>query len=400
MLPAKSINIELKVQRSTTAVALMALIIDTLTVRSLSLLAPFIRLDLQINEAQFGYVLGALMAGTLIITLPLGSFLGRLNVRRTFGLLMTALGLGWWLLASQSTFLGMIAILFIIGMLRAGLIPLVNRVVAENFDPDQRGSITGLIFAAVPLGAFLGALGLPAIGQAWNWAAGYVLLGVLALASGLATWKILPAAQSSAQPNSVKVELSSLRSPSFLVLTLAYGLFAFSISSEAFFTLYLVDVVKVSALLAGAFYGMIQLTGIGGRVFWGLLADRWFKHNRWALLAFTNGLAAVSFVLLIRLTAASPSWLVGLSMVGFGLSAASSWSILSTLVGDVVRVGSVAAATATIFWVTNITDLGGPILFGYWLKLTHSYQITLTIYMAIAVLTTLSFAWMALRRRK
>ena len=118
-------------------------------------------------------------------------------------------------------------------------------------------------------------------------------------------------------------------------------------TADAFVTLYLVDVVKISALIAGTFFGLIQLTGVGGRVFWGILADRYFSKNRWWLLAATNWLMVVAFALLIRLNPASAWWMIAGVMVAIGMSAASSWGILSTLLGDVVGIGSVAIASAT-----------------------------------------------------
>jgi predicted MFS family arabinose efflux permease len=106
-----------------------------------------------------------------------------------------------------------------------------------------------------------------------------------------------------------------------------------------------------------------------------------------------------SFILLIRLTPQSPYWLIAINMAGFGFSAASSWIILCTLVGDVVGIGAVTAATAMVFFITNIADTGGPALFGNVLRLTQSYQFTFVIYIIINVITTLIFLWMALRSR-
>lgn len=388
-----------KLQRSVAVIALIALVMDSLTIRSLILLAPFIRSGLGIGTDQYGYIPGALMGGTVLTILPLSAILGRINTRRAFGTILTASGILLFVLAWQVSLIGLIVTIFIYGIVRAGVIPLVNRTVAEQFDPAQRGSINGLIFAAVPLGGFLGALVLPAIAQHFSWAAGYRLLGTFALAGGLITWLLLPKDNAAYPANLPRAGLRSFLSKTFIVLCLAYGLFDISMTAETFITLYLVDVVKISAVMAGVFFGLIQLTGVGGRIFWGMLADRYFRKNRWWLLAFTTGLTALSFVLLIKLNSHSPAWMVGLAMVGFGISAASSWGILSTLVADVVGIGAVAAATATIYFFTNIADTGGPVLFSNVLKLTHSYQNALSIYTAIAVVTSLIFTWMALRRR-
>ena len=388
-----------RLQRSVTAIALIALLLDALIVRALILLAPFIRSNLGIDESQFGYFMSALMLGTLLTTLPIGSLLERSSTRRAFGTIMAVTGIGLFVVAYQSTFYGLIVALFFVGILRAGIVPLTNHVIAEYFASGQRGSITGFIFAAVPLGGFLGALVLPALGETFNWGAGYQLLGIVALVGGILAWTLLPREKNLHLVAQAHSATDFLKSKKFIILAIAYGLFALCTTTETFVTLYLVDIVKISALLAGTFFGIIQLTGIVGRLFWGVLADRYFSNNRWWLLTFTSGILLVSLALLSRLTSHSPYWLIVIDMIGFGLSAASSWGILCTLVGDVVGLSAVASATAIIFFVTTITDGGGPVLFGNVLKITQSYQETFSVYIVICAVAVIIFLWMALRNR-
>jgi MFS family permease len=129
-----------KLQRLVAAISLLALVIDSLTVRSLIVLAPFIRSGIGIDESQYGYIMGALMMGTLLTTLPIGSILGRLNTGWAFGVILTVIGVALLVVAFQNSYYGLMGTLFIIGVLRAGIIPLTNRVIAENFDRSQRGA--------------------------------------------------------------------------------------------------------------------------------------------------------------------------------------------------------------------------------------------------------------------
>jgi hypothetical protein len=81
------------------------------------------------------------------------------------------------------------------------------------------------------------------------------------------------------------------------------------------------------------------------------------------------------------------------------MSVASSWGILSTVLGDVVRVSSIAVATSVIFFITNIADMVGPVLFGAVLEATESYQITICSFTGVAVCTALTLTWLAWRIR-
>jgi len=398
--PSQDISNQTRLRRSIVAISILALCIDALSVRSVSLLGPFIRSGLHLDDGQVGYVMAALLAGTLVVTLPIGSLLGRLDTRRVFPAIMGAVGLANLWVARQHTYLGLLFALFTLGLLRAGIIPLVNLVITDHFSHNQRGRILGLVYAAVPLGGFLGAVGLPALAEVFDWNAGYRLLGILALLSGLLVWRLAPKDSSNRRTKRPKPGLSSLHTLPFIILSALYMLFALGMTGEVFVTLYLVDVAEIPAVLAGTFFGLIQLTGMGGRLFWGFLADRYFSTNRWTLLAITSGLAVVAYGLLISLSSGSPWWMITGIMVMLGMSVASAWVILSTLVGDVVGIESVAIASATIFFLTNVTDVTGSVLYGALLDRTHSYQVTLSLFMGVAALSTLGFTVMALWTRR
>jgi predicted MFS family arabinose efflux permease len=394
-VPPEDKIVPIKLRRSIVVISIFALCIDALAVRSSSLLAPFIRDALQLNDRQIGYVIAALVAGTLVIVLPAGRILELVNTHRIFPIIMIAVGMAFLWITLQQTFMGLLSALFILGLLRAGIIPLVNRVIAKYISPNQRGRILGFVYAAVPLGGFLGAVGLPALAKLINWNTSYLILGIITLLGGLLIWILAPKDSINRPTIQPKSGMSSLFTFPFIILSAAYTLFAFSMMGEVFVTLYLVDVVKISALLAGIFFGLIQLTGMGGRVLWGILADRHFSTNRWSLLAMTSGLTVVSYGLMMELNPASAWWMITGTMVLLGLSVASSWVILSALVGDVVGIDRVTIATATIFFLTNITDVLGPVTYGNLLDQTHSYQITLGLFMGVATISAVIFTWMA-----
>lgn len=380
-------------------IAIFALCLDALVLRSLSLLAPFIRISLHLAEGQLGYLMGAMMAGTALVVLPAGALIGRVDARGAFTLVFVSAGLALFLVSLQNSFPGLLAALFILGLMRAGIIPLVNRVITEQFDQARRGSIIGLVYAAVPLGGFMGAVALPALGEYRDWRAGFQILGLVALLGGFFSRQKLPEAGAGTLAENPLRQRGHLGSRAFVVLAITYGFYALSLSADAFVTLFLVDVVKISALAAGAFFGLIQLVGVGGRMGWGLLADRVFHKNRSWLLAMVNWLTVVSFILLIGLEPGSSWWMIGVVMAVTGMSVASSWGILSTVVGDMVELSSIAFATSIILFITNVADILGPILFGSALDSGYSYQSTLGMFAGIAVCTALILTWIAWRDR-
>jgi len=384
-------------RRTVAAIAVVSLGLDALAVRSVVLLAPFIRSGLHLKDSQYGYLLAAIMGGTLLAVLPAGSLIDRLEARRGLPIILMGLGMACLVVSLQNSLLGLLAALFILGLLRAGIIPQVNRLVTGRIVRGQRGVTLGMVYAAVPLGASLGAIVFPALGQYLNWRWAYVALGLIAVAGSWLSRRLLPAEQAAYSAMNAVRDLTPLRSPVFIILAATYGLYALSLTTELFVTLYLVDVVQITALAAGAFFGLIQFTGVGGRVFWGILADRWFHKNRIWLLAIVSWLTVLAFSLLIRLEAASPAWLITIIMALIGISAASSWGILSTVLGDVVGGNSIATATSAIFFMTNIADIAGPLLFSATLASTQSYPVTMSRFVLVAAGTAVAFTGLAWR---
>lgn len=384
-----------------TAIALIGLIVGSLIVRSLIILAPFIRTGLNIPESRYGYLNSALMLGTLIMTLPVGTLVSRFSTRRAYGTILAVVGVSLILLSKQNNFYGMIGVLFCTGITAAGIIPLANRVIVENFDQNKRGTITGFVFAAVPLGGLLGAAVFPVMGEKFGWWSGFQLLGAVSLMGSVLSWTMLSDAPPAQAASTKKIQFKYFGSKTFIFLAGIYGLFAFCMTSEIYYTtLYLVDVVRVSSVLAGTLFGLIQMAAIGGRLFWGVLADKYFSKNRFWLLCFTSSIMFMGTLTLILLNPASPIWLIVINLLIFGLGGASSWAILSTLVGDVVEVSFVATATAAVLFITNLTDIIGPMFFGNLIDITGSYKTSFAIFMGLNGIVIAGFLTLAINKHR
>ena len=382
------------------AITIFGLCIDTLAVRSIIFLAPFIRSGLNIKESQYAYLSAAITGGTLLAVLPIGHRLDHLETRNVFPLLMIGMGLDFIIFSFQKSLIGLLVTLFILGLIRAGIFPLINRLISRTFSPAYRGVVMGIIYAASPFGGFLGAITLPPLGSYKGWETCYLILGIITLCGGLICRNQIPKDYSKLSSVNNDNSPSYVRSPLFLKIAIVYGFYVLSMSVEVFITLFFVDVVKTTPVTAGFFSGLIQLVGIGGRLFWGFMADQFFSKNRIWLLSIVNWLSVVAYTMLILLNSSSRIWLIALVSIAIGLSIASSWGILSTVIGDIVGSNSIAVATSTVFFITSIADVLGPILFGISLESTQSYQKTIVIFTAITACTALTFTSIAWRDGK
>lgn len=384
-----------------TTIALIGLIVGSLIVRSLIILAPFIRSALGISESDYGTLNSALMLGSVVPTIPIGVVISRFSTRKAYGSILALVGVMLVAISRQHNYVGMIAVLFLTGITAAGIIPLANRVIVENFDQNKRGTITGFIFAAVPMGGLLGAAIFPSMGEKFGWWSGYLLLGAFSFVGSILAWIKLSDVQPTVVSAQNKMKFRDIGSKTFIILAGTYGLFAFCMTSEIYYTtLYMVDVVKVSSVLAGTLFGLIQFSAIAGRLIWGVLADRYFSKNRAWLLLITSSIMFMGTVVLILFDPSTPTWLIVIDLLIFGLGGASSWAILSTLIGDVVPVLHVANATAIMLFITNITDIIGPMFFGRMIEFTGSYQNAFGIFMGLNAVVITGFIVLAISNKR
>ena len=356
-------------------------------------LAPFIRSSMQLTEAQIGVVGGALMMGTLLATLPLGTLIDRLEVKKGVTFWMMALGTTFFAVAVQSTFGGLYAALLTVGIVRSGILPLVNKFIVVIHKARGRGKALGLIHSAAPIAGLLGALAFPRLAATMGWSSSYVVLAVLSLAVGTAFWALFSGHPGADEQRTKSVRKLFSNARPLLRLSILYAVYVSTMFAvRAFLALYLVDVIGFTAVTAGLFFGITQLASVGGRIAWGQLADNLFSTNRAMLLSLNAWVAAAVYMLLSLVTPeSSNAWVVFL-MIALGASVLSSWGTQSILLVDIVGEQSTAGAIALLMFFVALAGIGGPTLFGLVLEIFDSYSAASRLLGGIAVISAIGFA--------
>ncbi len=371
----------------------MALGMVSLAERAYGPLVPYIREALSLNLAQVGILGSAITVGTLLATLPLGPVAERLDSRAALSASLILIGFSFFAIAVQRGYWGLAIALSIAGIVRIGAILLVNKATVERHKFEQWGAAMGLISAGAPLGGLLGAVVLPYLAENFGWEAGYWFLGLAAVFIGMLLWRMLSAGTTPSQSITRQHALRLLLDREVLLVCSGYALLVSTLYvTTSFLTLFLVDVVTVSAIEAGGYFALIQIAAIGGRVLWGLIADRYFVNNRSWTMALNGILSAASFLLLATMSAATPRWLILSGMVSIGLSISSSWGIQSAVLIDVVGKERAASSTAILLFIAGFSGVISPLVFGSLLDFTRSYQTVLIIFALVAMVAALIFA--------
>ena len=152
---------------------------------------PDIKRDLEISDAQFGWILGAFWLAYALFEIPVGWWGDRFGARRTLSRIVLAWSLFTALSGSATGFLSLLAFRFLFGVGEAGAYPNMARIQSRWLPPRSRGRAGGLLwlmarwggaFSPVIFGTMLRAFGHlePLTGVA-AWRMGFWVSGLLGL---------------------------------------------------------------------------------------------------------------------------------------------------------------------------------------------------------------------------
>jgi ACS family hexuronate transporter-like MFS transporter len=316
--------------------------------QTLSVAAPYIRDDLRLDNAGYGYAVGSFLAAYTIMHVVAGRVLDAIGVRLGF-----ALSVAWWSVAAMLHALtrgvaSLCAFRFLLGVGEAGNFPAAIKCVGQWFRESERALATGIFNT----GAAIGAMAAPPL-VAWiilrlGWRAAFLLTGALGFL-WIGAWLLLyrrPPLAPAAPPSGQSLPELLRQRP-----ILGLGLARFLSDPVWYFYVfwlptYLKDVRHFSLAEVGYFAWIPFLTADLGSLAGGA-ASSWLIRRGWplfrarhaAMLASALLMPAALFAARAEHPAAAVAWI---SLATFGHQ---SWSAnLLTLPADLLPGGNVASA--------------------------------------------------------
>jgi MFS family permease len=232
----------------------------------------------------------------------------------------------------------------------------------------------------VPLGSMLAGAVVPPLALLGNWQLSLVAVAVVCL---LCAWvsQSLRAELDSDRQSDVRIRWGSLIEPIRLVLahrsllTMASCSFMFSmvqLSLTTYLVTFLHDDLSYGLVAAGLALSVTQLGGIGGRVVWGYVADRWLGARRMLLLLAS--MMALGALASAFLTTDTPHAVVIAILVGFGASAIGWNGVYLAEVARRAPPGMASMATGGTLAFTFLGVVVGPPMFGALSGLFGTYR--------------------------
>ncbi len=363
-----------------------ALTFSAMTALFPAAIGPEIAAALGVTPALIGLQISLVYAGAMLTSLIGGGITRRLGACRTTQWAIALFGLGA-LIASTGWLPSFILAAFFVG---AGY-GLTNPAAAHllvRFTPAHRRSLVfGFKQTGVPLGGVIAGALAPVLAINFGWQVAMMVLIVPAVLgiswlqqrrigwdddrSQTATWLSSPLADIGLVWAHPGLRWAALASFFFSATQLCLTVFTVTL---------LVEDIRIGLVTAGLIMSAVQIFGVGGRVFWGWLADR--LGNGLRLLMVIN---TASAMLAFGVSLMQPSWsLVVITGLLCAFSAvAIGWNgVYLAQITHLAPPDQIARASGGSLFITFAGVLFGPAAFSALHWLTPSYAST--------------FAWVAL----
>ncbi|MGO3289894.1 MFS transporter, partial [Brachybacterium sp.] len=192
------------------AMSLGAFAIGTTEFASMGLL-PQIARDLEVSIPQAGmlitlYALGVVVGAPLVTIAAV-----RIPRARLLVLLIGLIGLGNLLSAMAPDFTTLAVARFVAGLPHGAYFGVASLVASRLSPPGRRARSVSLVMLGLTIATMIGVPASTALGQIVGWRSAYVIVVVIAAATTLAIWRLVPEPEGAGSTSSIRGELGALR---------------------------------------------------------------------------------------------------------------------------------------------------------------------------------------------
>jgi predicted MFS family arabinose efflux permease len=233
------------------------------------------------------------------------------------------------------------------------------------------------------LGGALGAAILPSLALLIGWRGALIIIALIVILLGGLSITLYrePKAMSEGPPTVLRELRNILQNKNILMLGGLCMLYsATQLSASTYLVLFLKETVYLPVVIAGSFLTLSALSGVAGRIFWGLVSDKVFGGKRKTTLSLIGFMTAIMAVLVALLFDTVPLWLLYIMIAIFGLSAFGWPSVFITFLAELGGEERAATAVGLGVSISNLGILIGPPIFGYIVDTTQSYSYAWSIF--------------------
>lgn len=386
---------------------LLATTINYVDRSNLSIVAPFLAKELRLDPVQMGLLFSAFAWSYAVANLPGGYLIDRFGSRIVYGVAQLAWSASTLTLGLVNGFGALFGLRFAVGLAEAPAFPVNNRVVSAWFPQSERGRATSTYASGQYIGSALLSPLLFWMATHYGWRSVFWGTGAAGLASAAVWMLVYRDPQQSTRANAAELELITAggaltampvrervtRAQVGALLrerqVWALGLGKFAVMSSLYFLLtwfptYLVNERGMTSLKAGAATSLPYIAATIGVLLGGAWSD-WLLRRGTPLSAarkipIVSGFLGASSIVLVNYTTDNA---IALSILTFAFFAqgvsSNSWSIIA----EVAPRTMMGITGGIINFTGHIAGIVTPILIGYIIRETKSFELVLT-YVSLA----------------
>jgi len=275
-------------------------------------LMPFIREEFQISRAQAGLYSTSFFLIATIISIFTGSIVDKIGSKKSLVFGTIAVGTLIIFHSLASYFFIILILAFFTGLIFSIITPSLNRAVMKRVNQGNRATSMGIMQMGGGIGGFLGASLLPILGESFGWRKAILFSGFLAICIGLFIFRFYRGENNNHEEKK-DTEFSNISFiDSFTILlhnrqllivcTLGLALGTSIGAVPAHYTMYLIQYLNLSRIMAGFSLGILQIGGTFGRPGWGWISDKFLHASRrrgLILVGFSLALATLIYSIYI-----------------------------------------------------------------------------------------------------
>jgi len=357
-------------------------------------LGYFLQNEMSLSRAEIGMFATAIACGQMLSGVVSGWLADRVGVRRLLLAGQVLIGIFVILMAFSPTFSLALLALVPVGLGSGMVNPAISKAIMYWFAPRTRGTAMSVKQTGVPIGGALSAATLPSVAIAFGWRAGVIALGLAIVVAGVVSYVLYREYPEPAKPAGTTRRAGSrevlrllTRRDVLIASALSAPLVAIQFSVVTYFLLYLKEELAFPVVAAGMFLSLTHLTGIGGRIFWGVISDYVFGGDRRRTMLVITALIAAVTIAVAALPVGAPAWLVAALAVGLGGTIISWHGVYITQIGELAGKELSGTTTGFSLTVTQIGIIAGPPFFGYLVDQSGSYRLAWVLMAGFAALS-------------
>jgi MFS family permease len=364
------------------AATLAIQIFTSLTATAPSVLASELAPDIGITPRLIGVFVGLVYAGAMLGSLLCGTFIARFGSIRVSQACVLLCSLALMLVAVLPATAAWVLVgaAFLLGLGYGPVTPASSDVLIRTTTPSQMALTFSIKQTGVPAGAAIAGALLPSLALLAGWRGAFLVIAVIGVAVAIAAQPTRNALDIHHSPDKpfawsdifgpLKIVLST---PALRGLALTgSALSAVQVCLTTYLVVYLNDTLQWSLVAAGLALTAATLSAMAGRIFWGVLADRWLAPR--LVLVIIGTIACACGLLLALATPAWPTWTILAIAVLYGGSAIGWNGVQLSELARQAPPGTAGAVTGASGFITFAGVVAGPAFFAAIAAATSSYR--------------------------